>query len=195
MKTYDIKLPKGFNPKTQKQVGLFVAQFDDQLKDLIKQVEGLTIKQLEWQLKPGMNTIGMLLAHLALVEYWWIKIAPHGILWNPEGKKMIEKMCGFEDDGIPLKKNGRHPDYLKSYSREKYVSILKKVRRSIKTELKSWSDRDLTKFYKAGRSRSMQFSRMWTLYHVLEHFASHFGQILLIKHMMVDAKVLKPKKK
>lgn len=191
MKKYDIKFPKGFYPKTQKQVGLFVAQLDDQLKDLEKQVKGLAVKQLEWQQKPGMNTIGMLLAHLALVEYWWIKIAPAGIPWEPEGKKMIEKMCGFEDDGIPLKKNGHHPDYLKWYSLEKYMKVFKKVRRSIKTELKSWNDRDLEKLYKLG---SHQFSRKWTLYHVLEHFASHYGQILLLKHLMVDAGLLKPKK-
>jgi len=35
-------------------------------------------------------------------------------------------------------------------------------------------------------------SPRWILYHVLEHFAGHFGQVLLVKHQMRDAGVLPP---
>jgi len=117
----EIKIPSGYDVETQKKVGLFAAQLDDQLKRPKNNVKGLTVKQLEWQQRPGMNTIGMLLAHLALVEVWWIRIAPAGIPWGPESKKIIQKSCGFEDDGLPLPTGGRHSKYLKNYS-------LKKVR-------------------------------------------------------------------
>jgi uncharacterized damage-inducible protein DinB len=189
---FEIKLPRGYDPKTQTQVGMFAAQLDDQLKRLKNNIEGLTHKQLEWQQKPGMNTVGMLLAHLALVEYWWIELAPKEIPWQPEGKAHIKKACGFEDDGLPLPSNGRHPQYLKGYTLNDYVSVLTKIRRSIHREMKTWRDRDLDKIYKLGKR---QFSRRWTLYHVLEHFAGHFGQILLLKHIMRNAGVLKEKKK
>ncbi len=66
-----------------------------------------------------------------------------------------------------------------------------KARRSIHKEMKKWRDRDLEKFYVLNKH---QISKTWTLYHVLEHFASHFGQILLIKHLMRDAGVLKVEK-
>jgi len=188
----EIKLPRGYDARTQKQVGMFAAQLYDQLKRLKNSVDGLTVKQLEWQKKSGMNTIGMLLAHLALVEYWWIRLAPGEIRWEPEGKRLIQKACGFEDDGIPLPPKGRHPQYLKGCSLNDYVEVMTKIRRSIHREMKTWHDRDLDKIYKLGKH---QFSRRWTLYHVLEHFAAHFGQILLIKHMMRDAGVLKEKKK
>ncbi|MDH3890683.1 MAG: DinB family protein [candidate division Zixibacteria bacterium] len=189
---HEIKLPRGYDPKTQTKVGLFAAQLDDQLKRLKNNVKGLTIKQLEWQQKPGMNTIGMLLAHLALVEVWWIRIAPKGIPWQPDGKKLIQKACGFEDDGLPMPPSGRHSKYLKGYSLERYLKILAKVRRSIHREMKVWRDRDLDKLYALG---SRRISRMWTLYHVLEHFAAHFGQVLMLKHLMRDAGVLPPAKK
>lgn len=188
----EIKIPRGYDAKTQTKVGLFAAQLDDQLKWLKNNVKGLTVKQLEWQQRPGMNTVGMLLAHLALVEVWWINLAPTGMPWEPDGKKMIQKICGFEDDGLPMPPEGRHVEFLRGYTIEKYLAVLAKVRRSVHRDLKKWHDRELDKLY---RQNKRQFSRMWTLYHVLEHFAAHFGQILLLKHMMRDAGVLKAEKK
>ena len=188
----EIKIPRGYDTKTQMRVGLFAAQLDDQLKRLKNNVKGLTVKQLEWQQRPGMNTVGMLLAHLALVEVWWINLAPTGMPWETEGKKMIQKICGFEDDGLPMPPDGRHVEYVRGYTAEKYLDVLAKARRSAHRDLKEWHDRDLDKLYRLNKR---QFSRMWTLYHLLEHFAAHFGQILLLKHMMRDAGVLMSEKK
>ncbi len=108
MEKREIKIPRGYDPKTQGKVGLFAGQLDRQLNWLKENVKDLTVEQLEWQLRPGMNTIGMLLAHLALVEVWWINVAPTGMQWEPEGKKLIAKVCGFEDDGLPMPADGRH---------------------------------------------------------------------------------------
>ncbi|MCP4569907.1 MAG: DinB family protein [FCB group bacterium] len=191
-KKHELKLPRGYDMRTQRKVGLFAAQLDDQLKRLRNNIKGLTVKQLEWQQRRGMNTIGMLLAHLALVEVWWIKVAPAGIPWEPEGKKVIQKVCGIEDDGLPIPPDGQHPKYLRGFSLIKYLTMLTKARRSIHREMKTWYDRDLEKLYKLN---TMSFTRMWTLYHVLEHFSAHFGQIQLMKHMMRDADVLVDKKK
>jgi len=183
-----MKIARGYDPKTQGKIGLFATQFDDQLARLKKEVATLTVEQLEWQQKPGMNTVGMLLAHLSLVEVWWIKIAPNEIEWEPEGKALFQKTCGIEDDGLPLPAEGVHPVYLKGFTSEKYLAILAKGRRVIHTEMKKWRDKDLDKPYTLAKTN--HFSRTWTLYHVLEHFACHFGQILLVKHLMHDAGVL-----
>lgn len=188
MKKREIRIARGYDPKTQAKIGLFAAQLDDQLARLKDQVQGLTVEQLEWQQKPGMNTIGMLLAHLSLVEVWWIRVAPNQIEWAPEGKALIQKICGIEDDGLPLPPDGAHPQYLKRFTAEKYSAILTKGRRVIHREMKKWRDKDLDKLYTLAKKN--HFSRTWTLYHVLEHFAAHFGQILLIKHQMRDAGVL-----
>lgn len=189
MKIRDVKLPRGYDAKTQAKVGLFAGQLDDQLKLLKEQVKGLTVEQLEWQLRPGMNTVGMLLAHLALVEIWWINAAPKGLPWEPDGKKLIEKVCGFGDDGMPAAADGVHPPYLKGYTIEMYLTAMDRARKSIHRELKTWRDRDLSKtFDRPGKK--LAISRTWVLYHVLEHFAGHFGQVLLLKHLMRDAGVL-----
>jgi uncharacterized damage-inducible protein DinB len=192
MRKREIKIRRGYDRKTQMKVGLFAAQLDDQLKRLKNTVKTLSVKQLEWQQRPGMNTIGILLAHLAVVEVWWINLAPNGVSWGPDGRKMIHKILGFGDDGLPLPPDGLHVGHLRGFTIEKYMAVLAKARRSIHREMKTWRDRDLDKLYRLNKR---QFSRMWTLYHVLEHFAAHFGQILLLKHMMRDAGVLKAEKK
>lgn len=189
---HQIKIPKGYNSRTQAKVGLFAAQLDDQLRRLKDSIKGLTVKQLEWQPRAGMNTIGMLLAHNALVEVWWIVIAPNDKKWDDETKKKIRKICGVHDDGMPLAKNGKHPSYLKKMSADKYIKVISRSRRAIHTEMKKWYDKDLDKIFKLGK---YSFSRTWVLYHVLEHFAGHFGQVLLLKHMMQDRGILKEKKK
>ncbi|UCD16485.1 MAG: DinB family protein, partial [Candidatus Zixiibacteriota bacterium] len=145
MKKWELKIARGYDPKSQSKVGLFAAQLDDQLARLRKEIKGLTVRQLEWQQHPGMNTIGMLLAHMALAEVWWIRIAPAEIAWETEGKNLVRKICGFDDDGIPLPDKGKHPSYLKGLTADKYLKILSNGRRTAHAEMKKWKDRDLDK--------------------------------------------------
>jgi len=68
MREIKLEFPSGYDQKTQAIVGLFAAQFDDMLRRLKKVVEELEVRHLEWQPAPGMNTVGMLLAHLRSEE-------------------------------------------------------------------------------------------------------------------------------
>lgn len=192
MKKWELKIKRGYDPKSQGKIGLMAAQLDDQLKVLKKRVEGMTVAQLEWQQAPGMNTIGMLLAHLGTAEVYWFRVAPQSLKWNPDGIKIIQKVCGIEDDGIPLPPDGVHPAYLKGFSLDQYWKILTRTRSLTHRIMKTWKDKDLDKLYTIGK---MQCSYSATIYHVLEHFCSHAGQILLIQHQMRNAGVLPPKEK
>jgi uncharacterized damage-inducible protein DinB len=193
VKVRALTLPKGYNKKTQRQVGSYAAQLDDQLARLIKTVEGLTPRQLEWQPQRGINTVGMLLAHLAVVDVFWIVIAPNEIDTEEKAEKIMKKTIGImsDDDGLPLKKDGVHPKTLKGFTLKQYLKMLAKGRAAVHKELRTWKDSDLPRSYKRG---DRKITHDWTLYHVLEHFAAHYGQILLLQHFMRDAKVLKAKK-
>ena len=57
MKKWELKNAKGFDPRTQRKLSFLVAQLDEQLAACKKTVKDLTVKQLQWQYKPGMNTI------------------------------------------------------------------------------------------------------------------------------------------
>ena len=186
-----LTIPSTYDPQTQHTVGLFAAQLDDQLKLLKAEVKDLTIEHLEWQLRPGMNTVGMLLAHLAIVEVFWISLAAEGIDPGPNADQVLQGRIGIgmDDDGLPLSQDGGHPKTLKGRPFSDYATMLDRARVAVHGALRTWFDRDLEKTF-IRRDRSI--SRMWTLYHVLEHFAGHFGQILLLKHMMRDASLLPP---
>lgn len=186
-----LPLPDGHDPHTQRMVATFAAQLDAQLEKLKKAVDGLTLEQLEWQSQPGMNTIGMLLAHIAVAETFWINVAPQEIQFDGEGNKIIKSIIGIEgdDDGLPLPEAGTHPKTLAGKSLDDYLGMLAKCRKATHKVLLTWTDDSLDSTFTIEEKYS--YSRSWTLYHTLEHLAGHLGQVLLLKHIMCDEGVLK----
>jgi uncharacterized damage-inducible protein DinB len=191
VKERKLTMPAGYDPVTQRLVGAFAAQLDDQLRLLREALEGLETKHLEWQPHPGINTIGMLLAHLAVVEVFWFNVGAAEMPLEPDGDNLILATIGIrmDDDGLPLAADGRHPSTLAGKGAADYLQMLDSARRAIHETLQKWTDADLARTFKR---REIATSREWTLYHVLEHFAAHFGQILLLKHLMRDAGILPP---
>jgi uncharacterized damage-inducible protein DinB len=194
MKDVRLKIPAGYNNSSQRIVALFAAQLDDQLRRLKETVAELGTAHLEWQPHPGVNTVGMLLAHIAVAEVYWINVAPAGIPLEPDGDNLILKTIGIrmDDDGLPLKPDGRPPAPLVGKSLTDYLNMLDKMRTASHATLRTWQDTDLDRGYPL---RDITVTRSWTLYHVLEHFATHYGQILMLKHLMRDAGVLERKEK
>jgi len=189
MEAYHLKIASGYDPDRQRSLGLFAASLDDQLSKTKKFLGAMTIAELEWQSSPGMNTIGMLLAHNALVEVFWMSAAGMGISWGPESDKRIrEIICiGGEEDGMPLDADGKHPEALLGKNLDDYLRMLDSARAATHDILSGWTDDSLDESY------SMQeqlLSRGWTLYHVLEHYICHYGQIRIIRRMIKDRGVV-----
>ncbi len=188
-----LKIPDGYDPQTQRTVGIFAAQLDDLLARLKRAVAGLTVEQLEWQLHPGMNTIGMLLAHNAVVETFWLMVAPKGIPVEPDGNERIKELIGIRgnEDGLPLPPEGIHPASLAGKTLDEYISMLNAARSAVHGELRTWTDDSLDTFFNVEDYR---ISRAWVLYHVLEHLAAHVGQVLILMHIMRDRGALPAEK-
>jgi uncharacterized damage-inducible protein DinB len=184
-----LEIPSGYDAAANPRVTSFAAQLDDQLALLKKAVAGFDVPQLEWQPHPGINTVGMLLAHLAVVDVWWITIATQGIPRGPEAEAIFKRIIGIgmDDDGIPLAADGLHPESLRGKPLAYYTGILDVARASTHQVLKSWRDADIPLSY---QHNNRNISREWTVYHVLEHFSGHYGQILLLMHLMRDAGIL-----
>lgn len=192
MREIKLEFPSGYDRNTQAVVGLFAAQFDDLSRKLKRAVDGLDVRHLEWQPAPGMNTVGMLLAHLALTEVWWINIAAKEIPSRPDGQKILDELFGIInfDDGLPLPAEGKHPEALTQLTLADYFRILDIARQKVHSELSGWKDAHLQSSF---RLRDETIACEWTLYHVLEHFASHYGQVQMLKHLMRNAGVLEKK--
>ena len=181
----ELAIPTGYDPAANPRVASFAAQLDDQLASLKKKTADLEVRHLEWQPHPGVNTAGMLLAHLAVVDLWWMRLAPHDVESGEAERVMHEVLgIGMDDDGLPLARDGGHPPTLAGKSIADYYAMLDAARSVTHQELSRWRDADLATRYTRG---DRVFTREWTVYHVLEHFCGHFGQILLLRHLMRDA--------
>lgn len=165
-----------------REIALFVAELDDQSRRLAVDTRGMTRAVLEWQPADGMNTIGMLLAHLAIVEVFWMQIGPLGRT-TPATLETLG--IGLDDDGMPLAPRGRPPKGLAGRTLRTYDDLLARARAHTREVAATLTDADLDReFTRTRRDGRVQVLNLrWVFYHVLEHFAGHYGQILLLRHL------------
>ena len=173
-----IAIPAGY---ASQEVASFVAQLDDQLRRQKEQTRALTPADLEWQPAPGMNTIGMLMAHQAIVEVGWTGF---GIEDLERSEIRFQEILGIGDSGVPLAPDAAPPAALAGKDLAYFDDLLDRAREHLKRVAAPVRDPDLTlvrpRTRPNGEPREVEVR--WTIYHLLEHFAGHFGQILLLQH-------------
>ena len=154
---------------------VIAARFAENLDALLIRVQGMEIGQLQWQIKPGSNTIGMLLAHIAVTEAYWLSVAacqPSSAELELRVKSIIG--IGIEDDGVPMPAGGTHPPRLWGKTADNYSMMIRAARAHTYATARSWSDEDLrVRFQWEGLETSVE----WIICHVLEHFIHHSGQV------------------
>lgn len=169
-------------PPTEPLPDPVVARFASGLLDQHRQLEAILARpglDLEWQPAPGRNSIGMLVAHNAIVEVWWLDIAARGSAKAPDVEARVRARIGLglDDDGMPAKADGGHPAALAGWTAARYVELLARTRACTREVLATWRDADLDA---PIHLEKRDVTRGWVLYHVLEHFAQHTGQASLL---------------
>ncbi|MEQ1833484.1 MAG: DUF664 domain-containing protein [Candidatus Eisenbacteria bacterium] len=194
MPVYDLEIPRG----RSHEAALFLAEIDDQTRRLFQDLKGITAAELAWSPKRGQNTIGMLLTHLAVVEVYWLAVAAGrftpAALKKSGARDVAEQEfrdvlgVGPDDDGMPLAKNGLPPAALASWTYADYRRLLGRARVHIAAQVLELTDRDVARKVKRVRLNGEHTAQSvrWILYHVLEHFSGHYGQILLLRHQYAD---------
>jgi len=179
-----LEIPTGYRTV---EAALTMAELDDQTALLMRDIDGITPAELEWQMRPGMNTIGMLLAHLAIVELFWIRTAV--------AQKSVFELedvlgIGMDADGMPLPAGDRPPAGLAGKSLEFYRDLIERARAHAKQAAAALTAEHLgTAFQRTRRNGKVdELNARWVLYHMLEHFSGHYGQILLLRHLYRDAR-------
>jgi uncharacterized damage-inducible protein DinB len=178
-----LRIPRGYRSS---EVASFMAQLEELSARLARDARGLTVRELEWQPGPGMNSIGMLLAHLAIVEVWWFGGPGQG-----KASVDFERILGIgiDDDGMPCPPRGKHPKTLAGRPLSYYTKLLSKARRYVKGVARTMTLRDLERprrrTWKSQKAKH-HYNDRWVIYHVLEHYGGHYGQILLLKHWLRD---------
>ena len=177
---YAIEPPAGFRSR---EAALFVAQLDEQSRRLIDDTRALAPAELEWQPAPGLNTIGMLLAHIAYWEVFWTRM----VLEERPLPLEVRDVLGLDrgDIGTPLPPDGHPPAGLAGKDIAYFHDLLARARAHTCEVARNLTDADLEREVTRQRPDGTQNSIMvrWALYHLLEHLAAHHGQVNLMKHL------------
>jgi len=173
-----LRSAEGFRSR---EAGSFYVQLEDQTRILLETVKSITPQELEWQAEHGMNTIGMLLAHNAIVDVFWTQLAVLGL---KEFDCTPVLGIGMDDDGLPLAPDAEGPAHLRGKPLAYYEDLISRGRAYVKDSWSKVTDADMDKETTRERpdgSRRVLNTR-WGMYHILEHFAGHRGQIQLLRH-------------
>lgn len=179
---YRIRRPPGYRSA---EAGSFLAQLDDLSRRLWTNLEGVTPAELAWQPKRGMNTIGMLLAHLSIVEVFWIQRATTG-----ESDAEMSRVLGIgvDDDGMPCPPDGAPPRTLRGWTYADFRALEARARAFAKRRSRGLAAADFEREFRADRPDGARrsFNVRWVYYHLVEHYAGHYGQVLLLRHLYRD---------
>lgn len=187
MQEHRVPVPEGYDQATQARIVYMAGQLDDQLRRLEESVAGLERETLAWQIAPGRNTIGMLLAHIAVAEAWWIQAGAQGIRELDEVNRIVKGVIGIraDEDGLPLPDGGGHPEALAGFALADYLALIHKARLATHVTLRGWTDAELDEPFVL---KDRRVTKGWILYHVLEHMVAHYGQILLLLRLAPAAR-------
>src|SRR5580765_4774958 len=164
-----ITAPRGYRSG---EAALSAAQLEDLLRLMRKDVRGLTARELEWQPAAGMNSIGMLLAHIAIVEEGGVENAVRGV---PGPEVEFVRLVGIRDsdDGMPAAAKSGHPEALRRKPLTFYSRLLSRGRKNLLAAIRPLTARDLARVRTRTRrdGKKHEYNVSWVLYHLVEHLA------------------------
>ena len=163
-------------------VARFIWQLDEQRRTLLEDTRGLAPEDLEWQPAPGMNTIGMLLAHIAYAESHLTQV---GLERKPTSDTRAAIGITAEEEGLPLAPGAPPSPALSGRDLAWFDALLARAHSDTRRVAQTLSDEDLTREVRRARpdGSTRVFNPGWVLYHMLEHEAGHHGQINLLRHL------------
>ncbi|MDQ2806744.1 MAG: DinB family protein [Chloroflexota bacterium] len=158
------------------QIGRYVAQLAEVRDHLHEQVVAFTVAQLDWHPDAQTESVGTLLLHLDAVEWSW----------------MHQDIFGAADDAYPGSWDEALPiraavPQVSGRPLARYLDQLAATRAETLRLLASFTDADLPRLVgeappPPGRAaRSELYTIDWIIWHVIEHEATHVGQVELLK--------------
>lgn len=158
---------EGFSP----QVGTLVSMMNFMRSIVLRPVQGMSVKDLDFLLDKNANSIGAMLLHLAAVERYYQRDTFDGKTWELPAKENH-----LWDAASDLGDKGRAQ--IKGYSLDFYLNVLEKSRAFSIAEMKKRDDEWLTKELRFWGGKSNNYCK-W--FHVVEHESNHNGQIKMVK--------------
>lgn len=153
------------------QIGLMVDMLDDLKQRITEDVRELNQEETDFLFDESANSIGAILMHLIATESYYQVETLEGRTWTEE-----EKAFGGSAGGLGDKSREKYKGKPISY----YLDLWDEVRTKTLEGLSKKDDAWFASNIEEG------INYHWVWFHVLEHSASHMGQIALIKNRLPD---------
>ena len=134
-------------------------------------IKDITVEELDYLHSPTGNTIGMLLTHMAGVEYWFQ-------LDTFENRDLNEEEEVIWLPGLDLDEQAR--EKIKGKDADYYINLLEEIREDTYKKFSTRSDEWLYERSKFGRNLATNYFK-W--FHVFEDEINHRGQIRMIRKL------------
>lgn len=164
----------GYSP----QIGRYVAQMAEVRQDLMQQLDGLATGQLDWHPDDRTESIGTLLLHLDAIEWSWIYQDIFGAA--------DEAYPGSWAEAMPIRMG---VPQVQGRPLDTYLDQLAATRARTLEVLRGFTDADLARHVGEGEvppgmePHSTLYSIDWIIWHIIQHEASHVGQIELLRRL------------
>ncbi len=171
---YLIGPKEGFSP----HIGTMLSMMTMMRAWVVRQVQTLTVEELDFQLDEESNSIGAMLYHLAATEKYYQLNTFHSIPWG-EWKQEIKDEW---DLPMSLGKNAR--ENIKGNDISFYLEKLEDVRSESIEKFRERDDNWLMEsepFFPIKRGILGETNNYAKWFHVCEHESNHNGQIKFIK--------------
>jgi len=148
------------------EVGRWLDAMEDARRDTLRELETVTAEMLDWRPDAPLNSIGMLLYHIALVEASWLL---EDIFEGDPGPDWLKPLLPFESrDGSGHLSEGD------GQSLATHLERLAAVRRLLLERLRPMSNAD---FHRIRRLEQYDAAPDWILHHLLQHEAEHRAHV------------------
>ncbi len=151
-------------------LGYWLAYLEDCRSRTKEVIENLKEEQLDEVFPQQSNTIGTLLYHIALIEADWLY-----------AEILHQGYPDFLQEWFPLEHRNEKGELsiVKGWKLQQYVSLLDKVRHPF---IQTLSEMTLEDFRRLRSLPDYDVSPEWVCLHLLQHEASHRGQIQALMH-------------
>ena len=166
-------------PNFSREIGLFLSGLEKVRKQWREAVVDLSKEELARKVLPAVQPIGTLILHIAEAEYFWIQT----IVWGEEMTEEIKNLLYWDL---------WFGDFASKNLDVRYcLTAVEKIHELTLQVLAQFTDDDLEQtFIRRREDLESHYTLRWIFVHLIEHEATHKGQIAMLKRLLQKSSAL-----
>lgn len=152
------------------EVGRWLAALEDGRRDTLRELEGVTPEMVDWYPEAPLNSIGVLLYHIALIEADWVVTEILQLDEYPPELKLLLPWADRDGTG--------HLSRIDGQTLDAHMRRLQGVRDVVLERLRPMTNAD---FHRVRPLPDYDVAPDWAVHHVLQHEAEHRSHIAWLR--------------